>query len=299
MIQRKQAGTDGRMRTDSPAPRSGGIDRRDARGAGVSPGRGGILALAAGGVLATVMATAMAAEATPAPPTPTYDSCMALARSRPDKALDEAGRWRGLGGGAAARHCEAVALLGLGKAAEAGRRLEALAQEGGLAPGLVVDLLAQAGQAWGMAGDLSRAEAVQTAAVQAIGNRPDLAGRTADLLIDRAITRAGAGRDDDALADLSRVLGQEPGRVEALVLRAAARRRLGNLPGALADAEDAVRRAPTDEEARLVRGDCFLSLGDPNQARADWLAVLSLAPDSPAAATARGRIAALDVGRDP
>ncbi len=55
--------------------------------------------------------------------------CMALARGDPDTGHKAAQAWRAEGGGIAARHCMAMALLVLGRYAEADRMLRTLADK--------------------------------------------------------------------------------------------------------------------------------------------------------------------------
>ncbi|MCF8479199.1 MAG: tetratricopeptide repeat protein [Rhodospirillum sp.] len=229
-----------------------------------------------------------------------YGECMALARERPDKAFDQAGQWVDMGGGAPARHCEAVALMGLGEYAEAAHRLETLAEDPTGDRALRVNLLAQAAQGWLAAGDLSRADADQTTAIQLAASSPDqgvapVPHLLPDLYVDRAVTLAQAGKDEEALRDLTQALILAPGKTEAFVLRSAARRRLGNLPGALTDVEQAISLAPSNPEAYLERGDVYLALKRFDDARADWVKVLDLDPRDPAADVARARIEELDV----
>jgi tetratricopeptide (TPR) repeat protein len=229
-----------------------------------------------------------------------YAACMTLARERPDKAFDQAGQWVGMGGGAPARHCEAVALMGLGEYAEAAHRLEQLAEDPTGDRALRVNLLAQAAQGWLSAGDLSRADAAQTTAIQLAASSPGqgvapVPRLLPDLYVDRAVTLAQAGKDDEALRDLTQALVLAPGKAEAFVLRSAARRRLGNLPGALTDAEQAIALAPSNPEAYLERGDVYLALKRVDDARTDWVKVLDLDPRDPSADVARARIEALDV----
>ncbi len=255
-------------------------------------------------ILAAVLAGAVA------PPAPAhaqaqddrtrYADCLALAKVRPDHALEEAGSWEALGGGDAARHCKAVALIGMGEPGEAATRLEALASQGqAKAPQVRVGLLAQAGQAWLIAGEPAKAEAAQTTALRLAesptGGMAPMTQLVPDLLIDRAITYATLGNDGAALQDLNRVLDYSPGQAEALALRATARRRLGNLPGAAMDSEQAVQLAPNNAEAWLERGDTLGALGRSDEARAAWIRVLELAPASAAADSARARIEDLDV----
>lgn len=56
-----------------------------------------------------------------------YDACMRLARGDPAAAHESALAWRRKGGGDAALHCVAVALVGLGQHGQAARLLEELA----------------------------------------------------------------------------------------------------------------------------------------------------------------------------
>src|SRR5262245_18901848 len=60
-----------------------------------------------------------------------YNQCMAKAASKPEEGLEMARGWQKVGGGDAARHCAAVALIVLVQYAEAGEALEALARDVG------------------------------------------------------------------------------------------------------------------------------------------------------------------------
>ena len=133
-----------------------------------------------------------------------YGNCLAAAREQPGAALERAEAWQFEGGGDPARHCAAVALIGLDRPAEAARRLERLAKRTAPEdPRLGADLLAQAGQAWLLAEDLERAYAVQTTAL-------DLDPSNVELLIDRAVTLAGAENHGEALADLDQAVTCRP-----------------------------------------------------------------------------------------
>src|SRR5512134_202701 len=82
-----------------------------------------------------------------------YEDCMTLARRVPADGYESALAWQGQGGGDPARHCAAVALIGMGKFREAAEQLESLA--GAVAqrrPELAAGALGQGGQAWTMAG---------------------------------------------------------------------------------------------------------------------------------------------------
>ncbi|MCC7016286.1 MAG: tetratricopeptide repeat protein [Rhodospirillales bacterium] len=216
-----------------------------------------------------------------------YRACMAKARAAPQAAFDDALAWTGLGGGQAARHCLAAALIGLGQHAEGARRLEALAQET-RDPAMRAELLAQAAQGWLLAGDAVRADDVLTAAIR-------IAPADAELLIDRAGARAQLGRYGEAAEDLTAALARTPRRADALALRAGARRFIEDAEGALADAEAALALDPALPEALLERGILRRLKGDEAGARADWLKILVVAPAGLAADAARKNLELMDV----
>jgi tetratricopeptide (TPR) repeat protein len=121
--------------------------------------------------------------------------------------------------------------------------------------GLRAEVLDQAGQAWGLAGDTARAYAAADAAVALLPNDPDL-------LIDRAQAAASAGYFDKALDDLDHILKGNPDRVDALIYRASANRALDRLDSALADIEEALAQTPNSVPALLERGNIRRLKGD-------------------------------------
>ena len=217
-----------------------------------------------------------------------YEACMTLARDDPEEAFESALAWEVLGGMEAARHCAAVALIGLGHHREAASRLEALVDDLRRSrPDLRVEVLAQAGQAWLLAGETERAYAVQSAALQ-------LDPRNVELLVDRGVTLATAENYRAALDDLSAAANLAPDRPDILVYRASAQRYLGALPQALADVEWALALQPDNPDGLLERGNLRRLQGDAAGARADWLRVLDLAAATPAGDAARANLEALD-----
>ena len=214
-----------------------------------------------------------------------YTDCMALARSNPERAIGIAAAWERAGGEEGARHCSAVALLNTGSYEEAARRLESLAATS-RRPGkrLKAELLAQAGQAWLIAGKTAEALSAQTRAL-------DLAGPQFELLLDRAITRASVGEYWDAIDDLNKAVDQDPRRVDALVFRATAWRRLKNLDLAQDDISRAVDLAPDNVDALLERGNILSLRGNAAAATADWQRVIALDAKSAAAIAARENLA--------
>jgi tetratricopeptide (TPR) repeat protein len=233
-------------------------------------------------------ATPAGAQHLPAVEADHYARCMDDARRNPAAALESATAWRNSGGGHPAEHCAAVALIGLKRYGEAGKRFDGLADAMIKAPAeLRAEVLDQAGQAWLLAGDAARAEGSLTAALALIPEDPDL-------LTDRAEAYAAQKRYGEAIADLDRALARDGRRVDALIFRASAYRSSGKLDAALRDIDAAVLLAPDDPDALLERGNVRGLKGDDAGARQDWRRVAQLAPNTPAAAAATDNLAKLD-----
>ncbi|MBI4183496.1 MAG: tetratricopeptide repeat protein [Proteobacteria bacterium] len=233
-----------------------------------------------------------AAGASPEKPAPErYRECVALARSDPEKGFEAAIAWRDAFGGDPARHCVAVALIGLGKFAEAARRLEALAEEMRTPPEPRAEALGQAAQAWMLAGDHERANAVLGAALELVPAGPLAAG----LLTDRGVVLASARNYWEAIDDFSRAIDIAPGEADVYVFRAAAYRYVDSPELAMDDLERALALAPDHPQALLERGILRRMGNDIKGARADWLKVITQAPDSQTAEIARANIERLEL----
>lgn len=243
--------------------------------------------------LAALAAPALAEEEGAAPaatdPSQAYADCMTLARESPEDGFESALAWQAVGGGVAAQHCAAVALIELGEFGEAASRLEKIATDVPAdKPWLAAELLGQAGRAWLMVEDVDRAYSAQTAA---LGLEPD----NVELLIDRSIALATAGRYWEALDDLNRASELAPDRADILVLRATAYRYVEGLELAMEDVERALRLDPENPDALLERGILRRLTGDADGARRDWLRVAALVPDTPVAEAARRNLENLDL----
>lgn len=217
-----------------------------------------------------------------------YRNCLILAKTKPEQGWEEAIAWQSLGGGEAARHCAAVALIGLAKYGEAATRLETLANESVRSGGVRAEMLAQAAQAWVLLGNTQRADAAQRSALQLSPGNPDI-------LLDQAMLLAQLSHYREAVDVLSTVLRAQPNRVEALTLRASAFRFLDNLPGAVDDIATALKLDPDFPDALVERGILARLKGEDQAAREDWLKAMNLAPDSAAADTARRNLEKMDV----
>ncbi len=218
-----------------------------------------------------------------------YSACMTLARANPAAAHQSALAWRARGGGEAAIHCVAVALLGLGDYAQAAQAMEGLAaRTAARRPDLRAGLLAQAANAWLIAGQARAALAAQN---KALALRPnDVA-----TVIDHSIANTSLGRDWEALDDLNRALELDPDRIEALVFRAAAWRRVEGWDLAAQDIERALAMRAANPDALLERGLIRRHRGDKAGARADWLKLLEITGDDMLTEAARRYLEALDV----
>ncbi len=218
-----------------------------------------------------------------------YAACLALAEEDPASAYRSGLAWFKAGGGLPARHCVAVALVGLGDHEAAATRFETLARElPPNRPDLRAEMLGHAGQAWLLAGRPVRASQVQSEAISLNPNDPRL-------LVDRAVSFMTDKRHAAAISDLDRALVLAPDFVDAYLYRATAKRYLQDIGGAWVDVTDALTLAPNLPAALLERGILKLFDGDRVGARDDWLAVIAVAPQSTEANAARSRIEAMDV----
>jgi len=218
-----------------------------------------------------------------------YEDCMAQAQRTPVDGYETALAWVGQGGGDPARHCAAVALIGLGKYQDAATQLESIAADMATKnPPLAAEAFAQAGQAWTSANQLAKALAVQAAAIK-------LAPDDVDLLIDRAFTQRALNEFAKALDDLNKAATLDSKRADVLTYRASTYRFLNRLPEARADADAAVTLDPKNAEALLERGIIKRLTDDAAGARADWLQVVELASGTPAGDAAKANLEKLDV----
>ncbi len=87
-----------------------------------------------------------------------YQACMVLVERDPSGALDSAIAWEKQGGGDAARHCKALAMIRTGNVEDGALELERVAEAmPQMKAPLAAQLFAQAGQAWIRAGNPQRA----------------------------------------------------------------------------------------------------------------------------------------------
>jgi tetratricopeptide (TPR) repeat protein len=217
------------------------------------------------------------------------DDCAAAVARDPAAAREEAAVWSRLGGGVAARLCEAEALAAMGAHATAAQILVGVGTNPNraMATSLRAVVLADGAGQWLVAGrpDLARAALVEAdRLVPPDPERRLLAARAAAAEADWPAVRSNvealvAERPDDALPH---------------ALLAAALRNLGEPAQALAEAERARRLNPELPEALFEAGAALAETGAPDRAAEVWLELIATAPDSPLAALARKNLQRLN-----
>jgi tetratricopeptide (TPR) repeat protein len=196
---------------------------------------------------------APATDASPATPGQRADAarlttCIASIDANPEKAYEEAMAWLQESKAKEAAICAALADVGRGRYTTAANQLDYLALEiHGGQPGERINLLSQAGNAWMLARNPTKALASLDKAVA-------LAPQEPDLLIDRARAFGLAKNWKGAELDLNRALDRRPNDPLALQLRAEARMQQGAFDLAVRDAEAAVSAAPADVDAVVTLG---------------------------------------------
>src|SRR5665213_1646546 len=130
-----------------------------------------------------------------------YQHCIELTKQDAQAAYYQALAWHSSGGGMAAEHCGALALVQLDRYAEAAPKLETLARDSSLQPAERAQLFDQAGNIWLLAEDPQNAELDFSSALANTANDVDI---LADRSRARAMRKNWAGAD----ADLSAALAQ-------------------------------------------------------------------------------------------
>jgi hypothetical protein len=209
-----------------------------------------------------------------------YEQCADFAKTDAQGAYNQALAWHSAGGGAAAEHCEALALSQLQRYGEAAPLLDTLAQQQkSLNNADRAQLFDQAGNTWLLADEPLKADL-------SFSNALALAGGDVEILADRARARAMRKDWSGADSDLSAALLHDGDRADLLVLRASARHAAGRKAEARADIDRALDVFPGYGDALVERGAMKFEDGDAVGAQNDWRSVARAAPNSRAAALA-------------
>jgi tetratricopeptide (TPR) repeat protein len=218
-----------------------------------------------------------------------YAACMVLVDQSPDQALESAIEWEKQGGGDAAKHCQALALIGLKRYDDAAFTLEQIAQTlPQVKAPLAAQAFAQAAQAWRLAGK-------DQLALHDMNEGLSLAPQDVDLLVDRAALYGESGMFFEALDDLNAAVDLAPSRADIYVYRASTYIDLNELELAGDNLNKALDLAPDYPEALLQRGRLRAVMGEKDAARADLMKVLEIAPKSAIAEAAQRQLEKIDI----
>ena len=222
-----------------------------------------------------------------------YDLCITAVEMDPDDGFERSLSWQAQGGGPPAEHCGILALVALELFAEAASRLDAMAQSNsnGLGADIRAQLLVQASSAWMLEGFPQQAlESLRAAeALEPASTRINL-----DIHFDRARAHSMDANWALAIESLDQALLIAPFAQDALVLRATGNRALGQINEALADLTRVLNDDPEYAPAYLERGVLKRLEGETDGARADWIRVLMIEPEGELADAARAHLHDLD-----
>lgn len=233
----------------------------------------------------------LAGGVTPASAVDDYDSCLSLVGTDPQAAVRDAGEWaRFHNGGAAARHCYALALLEIGAASRAIDELLGIAaEEPALDDAARADILVQAGELLIQDGDTLTAAVVSQQALRLSPNGAGALGLRASLRIAKSDYAA-------AVADLSEAITKDGATVRLLSLRASAHRQMGELIPARDDASYATELDPDDPSAWLELGRIEARIGDKASARQSLLTAIGLDRDGEIGEAAQNVLQRMEAG---
>lgn len=235
-----------------------------------------------------------------------YDRCLETALRTPDKAINLALVWQGEGGGVPARHCEAVGLYEMGEFAEAGIRLERIAEDMRIGKDMPIrrgkrivasaemlaDMYGQAANAWLLADETVNAEATINAALSlATKNSPQYA----DLMLEKAQIFAADGSFGEALRLIEQVIALDGERKEILIFAASSARGSDNYISAQRYLDEYQEHFPDNPTGYLERGNLEDAMGQFSLARKSWLKVIELDPEGIDAEAARANLERLDL----
>jgi tetratricopeptide (TPR) repeat protein len=231
-----------------------------------------------------------ALQAAPAASATTPDSCAALVKSAPEKAIETANAWRAAGGGVSARMCLGLGYVALERWAPAATAFEQAAADAETAKdGRRADLLVQAGNAHLAAGDAAAAKRLLDSALVAGIASPELRG---EVHLDRARAAVALGDLAGARADIDQATRLVPSDPAAWLLSSALALREEKVARAQADIAKAIGIAPNDADVLLQAGTVAGISGEVEEARTLYARAAKAAPDSPAGKAAAAALAA-------
>lgn len=212
-----------------------------------------------------------------------YQTCLALAKSEPNRGIEAAQAWRIEGGGVPARHCLALAQFGRQDYAEALKSYEAAAiasqAEG---DGQTVSL-------WSQGADAAMIADKPDIAVRFLDNalKGDISPRAqASLRMTRAEALVDLKRPEEAAKDLDTATTLYPEVPFGWLLKATLARRMKDFKLAETAILKAAESDPDSADVQLEAGNIAAAQGKDQLARAAWLAAAQSSPDSAAGVAA-------------
>lgn len=177
------------------------------------------------------------------------DACLERIQNQPSEAYEDSLAWLMAGNRPKARHCNAMALISMGRVREGATRLEALANApDSIALNQRIHYMTQAGNAWLSAN-------YPEAAITAFSTALRLQSSDPFIYVDRAAAYFTIGNWALGLNDLDAALSLAPDLTDARALRARAYLKTEALESAKADIDQLLIVAPENIEFLLLRGE--------------------------------------------
>jgi len=230
------------------------------------------------------VAATVAAPVPLAPPTEAAQEargarCVALAKSQPDKAVEEARAWAASGGGGiAARQCLGIAQASLEQWAAAATTFESAAKDAQIAQNPVAVILwMQAGNAALAGGESARAGLAFNRTLALPGLSNEMKG---EVYLDRARAAVDIGDLPRAKDDLEQATILVPTDPLGWLLRANLARRMKEMPLAFSAIRQAAALSPGDASIAYEAGNIAAASGNIDDAKAAWTRAAQIAPGS-------------------
>jgi tetratricopeptide (TPR) repeat protein len=208
-----------------------------------------------------------------------YESCVALTRTDPTKAVAEADAWRVASGGLLARQCLGLAYVAQERWGPAAIAFEQAARDAEIQrDGRAANLWVQAGNAALAGDDPAKARQLLDRALALPVLSDAMRG---EAHIDRARADVASGDFDGARADLDRALALVPADPMAWLLSANLALRRNDLHRAKGHIDEALRLAPDDAAVAYEAGNVAAASHDEKGALSQWERAVKLDPESP------------------
>jgi tetratricopeptide (TPR) repeat protein len=231
-----------------------------------------------------------AAAAQPGSDQARFQSCTALVKSAPERAIENANEWRLTGGGLLARQCLGLAYSALERWAPAATAFEQAARDAETAKdGRGADLWVQSGNSWLAAGEGAKARQAFDAALATAVLGDELRG---EVHLDRARASVLLGDLASARTDIEKGLALVPADPFAWYLSSALALREEKVARAKEDIAKGLALAPQEPNLLLQAGNVAGSAGETEAALDFYRKAARFGPNTPAGKAAEAAIAA-------